>query len=385
MSGVQRAKVAVALAFALNGLALSSWLSRVPAVRDELGLSTSEVGLLLLCLSAGAVSALPLSGSLVTRLGPGRAVLAGALVVAAGLAGLSLGLALGSPAVAGAFLFVFGAGSSPWDVAMNVEAADVERRLGRPVMPRFHAGFSLGTVVGGAIGAAAAALSVPVAAQLLVTVVAVVAVVAVAVRRFLPVVHEESAAPRPRARDAWRDRRTVLIGVFVLAFALTEGVANDWIALALVDGHGATESLGAVGYGVFVAAMTIGRLTGGSALHRWGRVPTLRAAAGTALVGLLLVVFGGPLVLVLVGAALWGIGAALGFPLGMSAAADDPVRAASRVAVVSSIAYTAFLAGPPLIGLLAQVGGILRALLVVLVALAVAFTLASSTREPGTP
>ena len=385
MSGVQRAKVAVALAFALNGLALSSWLSRVPAVRDELGLSTSEVGLLLLCLSAGAVSALPLSGSLVTRLGPGRAVLAGALVVAVGLAGLSLGLALGSPAVAGAFLFVFGAGSSPWDVAMNVEAADVERRLGRPVMPRFHAGFSLGTVVGGAIGAAAAALSVPVAAQLLVTVVAVVAVVAVAVRRFLPVVHEESAAPRPRARDAWRDRRTVLIGVFVLAFALTEGVANDWIALALVDGHGATESLGAVGYGVFVAAMTIGRLTGGSALHRWGRVPTLRAAAGTALVGLLLVVFGGPLVLVLVGAALWGIGAALGFPLGMSAAADDPVRAASRVAVVSSIAYTAFLAGPPLIGLLAQVSDILRALLVVVVALVVAFTLSSSTREPGTP
>ena len=385
MFGVQRAKVAVALAFALNGLALSSWLSRVPAVRDELGLSTSEVGLLLLCLSAGAVSALPLSGSLVTRLGPGRAVLAGALVVAVGLAGLSLGLALGSPTVAGAFLFVFGAGSSPWDVAMNVEAADVERRLGRPVMPRFHAGFSLGTVVGGAIGAVTAALAVPVAAQLLVTVVAVVSVVAVAVRRFLPVVHEESAAPRPRARDAWRDRRTVLIGVFVLAFALTEGVANDWIALALVDGHGATESLGAVGYGVFVAAMTIGRLTGGSALQRWGRVPTLRAAAGTALVGLLLVVFAGPLVLVLVGAALWGIGAALGFPLGMTAAADDPVRAASRVAVVSSIAYTAFLAGPPLIGLLAQVSDILRALLVVVVALVVAFTLSSTTREPGTP
>lgn len=385
MFGVQRAKVAVALAFALNGLALSSWLSRVPAVRDELSLSTSELGLLLLCLSAGAVSALPLSGSLVTRLGPGRAVLAGALVVAVGLAGLSLGLALGSPAVAGAFLFVFGAGSSPWDVAMNVEAADVERRLGRPAMPRFHAGFSLGTVVGGAVGAAAAALSVPVAAQLLVTAVAVVSVVAVAVRRFLPVVHEVSAAPRPRARDAWRDRRTVLIGLFVLAFALTEGVANDWIALALVDGHGATESLGAVGYGVFVAAMTIGRLTGGSVLHRWGRVPTLRAAAGTALVGLLLVVFGGPLVLVLVGAALWGIGAALGFPLGMSAAADDPVRAASRVTVVSSIAYTAFLAGPPLIGLLAQVSDILRALLVVVVALVVAFTLASSTRESAAP
>lgn len=380
--GVQRAKVAVAVAFAVNGLGLSSWLSRVPAVRDELGLSTAEVGLLLLCLSAGAVSALVFSGPLVTRLGPGRAVLTGAVVVVVGLAGLALGLAVGSPVLAGVFLFAFGAGSSPWDVAMNVEAADVERRLGRPVMPRFHAGFSLGTVVGAGVGAAAAALGVPVAAQLLVTAVVVLVAVVVVVRRFLPVVDAEVEDGRPRARDAWRERRTVLIGLFVLAFALTEGVANDWIALALVDGHGATESLGAVGFGVFVAAMTLGRLTGGSALQRFGRVPTLRAAAGTALVGLLLVVFGGPIVLVLAGAALWGIGASLGFPLGMSAAADDPVRAASRVAVVSAIGYTAFLAGPPLIGLLAQASDILRALLVVVVALVVAFTLSSSTREP---
>jgi len=380
---VRRAKVAVAVAFALNGFAFSSWLSRVPAVRDELNLSTSQLGLVLLCLSAGAFVALPSSGPLVTRLGPARAVLVGAVVVASALAGLALALSIGSAPLAAVFLFAFGVGFSPWDVAMNVEAADVERRVGRPIMPRFHAGFSLGTVAGAGVGAGAAALAVSVAAQIVVTSVLVAIVVAVAVGRFLPVDAAEPDAPRARARDAWRDRRTVLIGLFVLAFALTEGVANDWLALALVDGHAASESLAAAGYGVFVAAMTVGRLTGSSVLQRWGRVPTLRAAAATALVGLLLVVFGGSVFVALAGGALWGVGAALGFPLGMSAAADDPVRAASRVSVVASIGYTAFLAGPPLVGLIAQASNILRALLVVVVALVVAFALASSTREPA--
>jgi len=378
---VQRAKVAVALAFALNGLALSSWLSRVPAVRDELALSTAQVGLLLLCLSLGAVLAIPLSGGLVTRLGPARAVLAGSLVVGVSLAGLAMALVVGSAPLAGVFLFTFGTGSSPWDVAMNVEGADVERRVGRPIMPRFHAGFSLGTVAGAGIGASSAALRIPVSAQLGATAVLVVAVMAAEVRRFLPVHPATEDTGRVRARDAWRDRRTILVGLFVLTFALTEGVANDWLALALVDGHGASQSMGAVGFGVFVAAMTAGRLTGGSLLARYGRVPTLRAAVVVALAGLLLVVFGEPPLLVLIGAALWGVGASLGFPVGMSAAADDPARAASRVAVVASIGYTAFLAGPPLIGVVAQANGILRALLLVVVALVVAFVLAGSTRQ----
>jgi len=378
---VQRAKVAVALAFALNGLALSSWLSRVPAVRDELALSTAQVGLLLLCLSLGAVLAIPLSGALVTRLGPARAVLAGSLVVGVSLAGLAMALVVGSAPLAGVFLFTFGTGSSPWDVAMNVEGADVERRVGRPIMPRFHAGFSLGTVAGAGLGASSAALRIPVSAQLGVTAVLVVAVMAAEVRRFLPVHPATEDTGRVRARDAWRDRRTILVGLFVLAFALTEGVANDWLALALVDGHGASQSMGAVGFGVFVAAMTVGRLTGGSLLARYGRVPTLRAAVVVALAGLLLVVFGEPPLLVLIGSALWGVGASLGFPVGMSAAADDPARAASRVAVVASIGYTAFLAGPPLIGVVAQANGILRALLLVVVALVVAFVLAGSTRQ----
>jgi predicted MFS family arabinose efflux permease len=265
---------------------------------------------------------------------------------------------------------------------MNVAGADVERRRGRTLMPRLHAAFSVGTVVGGLVGAASAAAGVPLAAQVTVAAVLAPAVLVGAVRWFLPAesaVAEEPGAPALGMR-AWVEPRTLLIGVVTLAFAFTEGSANDWLAVALVDGHRTGEVLGALGFGAFVTAMTVGRLTGGALLERFGRVAVLRATALLALVGLLLVTLAGPVPLVLAGALLWGLGASLGFPVGMSAAADDPARAANRVSVVSSIAYTAFLAGPPLIGLLAERTGILRALFVVLAALVIGLLLTGAVR-----
>jgi MFS family permease len=186
---------------------------------------------------------------------------------------------------------------------------------------------------------------------------------------------------------AWREPRTLLVGVMVLGFAFTEGSANDWMAIAFVDGYGTGEVVGAVAFGVFVSAMTIARLVGGVALQRFGRVPVLRMSAGLALAGLLLVLVGGSTPAALVGALLWGAGAALGFPVGMSAAADDPARAAVRVSVVSSIGYCAFLAGPPLIGLLAEHVGILRALFVVLGALVLGLLCSGAARplHPAEP
>ena len=380
----ERARTAVAVVFVVNGLAFASWISRLPAVRDALALSPAQLGLLLLCLSGGAVVALPLSGPVIARVGPAAAVLGGASTVAAGLVTVAAGVASGSVVVAGTGLVLTGLGTSTWDVAMNVEAADVEHRLGRVLMPRFHAGFSVGTVGGALLGAGAAALSVPVAAQLVATALVAVLAVTVAVRAFLPVV---AVAPqdRPSARTAWREPRTLAIGLLVLAFALTEGTANDWLTIALVDGHGTSEAVGALGFGVFVAAMTVVRTVGGTLLGRYGRPAVLRAGAGVAAVGLLLVVLADPLPLVVLGALLWGSGAALGFPVGMSAAADDPVRAPVRVSVVSSLGYTAFLAGPPLVGFLAEAAGILRALLVVLVALAVGALAAGASRPVGRP
>ncbi|MGA5305121.1 MFS transporter [Nucisporomicrobium flavum] len=367
---LERAKVAVGVTFATNGLAFGGWLARAPAVRDDLGLSPAGFGLLLLCLSGAAVAAIPLAGPLVQRLGPARAVLFGSMSVVAGLVGLGLGAAAGSVPLAGFGLVLIGMGNSTWDVAMNVEGADVERRLGRTLMPRFHAGFSVGTVGGAGMSAGAAAAGVSVTAQVLLTAALAAAVMLVTVRRFLPVPQADGEpAPHGRVRDAWREPRTLLIGVIMLGFGFTEGAANDWLAIGLVDGYGASEAVGAIGFGFFVTAMTLGRLFGGSAIERWGRVTTLRLTAVSALAGLLLVVSGIGIPAVLAGALLWGAGASLGFPIGMSAAADDPLRAAIRVSVAGSIGYGAFLAGPPLIGLLAEHVGVLSALLVVVVAI----------------
>jgi MFS family permease len=182
-------------------------------------------------------------------------------------------------------------------------------------------------------------------------------------------------------RQAWREPRTVLIGLIMLGFGFTEGVANDWLAISLVDGYQSSETVAALGYGTFVTAMTLSRLFGGEAIGRWGRVRVLRATVLSGAAGVLLVIAGAGVPLVLVGALLWGAGASLGFPIGMSAAADDPARAAIRVSVAGSIGYAAFLAGPPLVGVLAQHFGVLQAMLCVFVALAIGL-LTSGAAKP---
>ncbi len=366
----RRARDAVAMVFALNGFAFASWVSRIPDTRDALELSPGRLGLLLLALSVGSVVALPTAGMWVHRFGAGRVVAAAAVVDAVGLAVAGLGAGLvQDPWLTAAGLFLLGFGSGTWDVAMNVEGAAVEHRSLRTIMPRFHAAFSLGTVAGAAAGAAAAGLGLAVAWHLGLAAVLVGLAPFLAVRWFLPTDEEAGEASHRSAWRAWLEPRTLAIGLMVLAMALTEGVANDWLAVALVDGYDVEPWVGASGFALFVTAMTVGRLTGGALLDRFGRVPVLWGTMAVAAAGVLLVVFGPNLTVAALGIVLWGLGASLGFPVGMSAAADDPAHAAARVSVVSTIGYTAFLAGPPLLGFLGDRVGVLNALLLVAVLL----------------
>jgi MFS family permease len=379
-----RARNAAAATFALNGLVLGSLVSRIPAIRDELGLTTSQLGFLLLATSAGSVLALPSAGAIVARLGPSRTVRAGAIVASAGIAvaGFGGGIVANIVMVA-AGLFALGAGSGVWDVAMNVEGADVERQLGWTIMPRFHAAWSLGSVAGAGAGALAARLDVAIETQLLATAAIVLGGVLVAVSFFTPVApvaERRDPANRRVALTAWREPRTLLIGVMVLSAALVEGAANDWLALALVDGYRTSHAVAAIGFGVFVTAMTVGRVTGTWLLDRYGRVVVLRTCIALAIAGVAVFVVGASTPLAFVGSALWGLGASLGFPVGMSAAADDERFAAQRVSVVASIGYMAFLAGPPLIGLLAEWVGILLALSVLIATMVLSLAVTGAAR-----
>ncbi len=374
------ARNAVAAVFVLNGFGFASLFSRVPDVRRGLDLDNSGLGLLLLVGAAGSVLALPSAGSLIRRVGAAAVVRSGGLLVALGLTLIAIGIdAMGSIGATAFGLFVYGVGTGVWDVAMNVEGAAVERELGRAILPRFHAGWSLGSVSGAGVGVLVTALDVPVAGHLALAA-ALTLLVVPATRTFLPVEPEPERGPS--AWSAWREPRTLALGLMVLAFALTEGAANDWLALALIDGYDVERWVGVAGFAVFVMAMTTGRLLGTMVLDRFGRVLVLRATAALALSGLMLLVLGQHPALVGLGVVAWGLGASLGFPVGMSAGADDPARAAARVSVVSTIGYAAFLAGPPVLGFVADQVGTLESLLVVAVLLVPTTLLVSAAKEP---
>jgi MFS family permease len=384
-SRVRGARNAVYVVFTAAGFAFASWAARIPQVRSQLRVSPGVLGLILLSIAIGSTIAMPLSGLVITRIGERRTVLVMSLISALGLATVAVGYQHGiQPVVAGLFLFGFGMGN--WDVAMNVQAAAVEQALGRSIMPRFHAGWSIGTVAGAGLGAIMVAARVPVTAHLL----AVAAVVAIAVpaaaRRFLPhaAAPEPAAATRRSPLSAWTEPRTLLIGLFVLCMAFTEGTGNDWLSLGVIIGYHAAPVVGTLALATFLAAMTVGRWFGPRFIDRFGRVRMLRAGAATALAGLLVIVFGRFLPAALAGAVLLGLGTSLGFPVGLSAAADDPRYAPGRVSTASSIGYVAFLAGPPAIGFLGDHVGVLQALSLAGVVLVLAFLLGPVTAPlPG--
>ena len=384
-ASVRAGVLATYAAFIFNGFAFASWTSRIPQVRDGLQLDPSELGLLLLAIAAGSLIALPLSGMVVARLGSRRTVATMAVVNGTALAVVAIGYQFGVlPVVAGLFFFGFAQGA--WDVAMNVQGALVERTLKRAIMPRFHAGFSVGTVAGALVGSGMVALDVPVTAHLLAVGALVAVLVPFSVRGFLvdsAEVDDRSRDPvRRQALTAWREPRTLMIGFFVLAFAFAEGTGNDWTSVALIDGYGTSEVAGTLGFTAFLAAMTAGRWFGPGLLDRHGRVPVIRVMALVSVVGVLLFVFGQFTVVAFIGAIMWGGGLSLGFPVGMSAGADEPEMAAPRVSVIASIGYCAFLAGPPLVGFLGDQLSVLTAVTAVAVLLAVAIALAGAIRPP---
>ena len=402
---VARARVLLLGLFALNGLTFSSWLARLPTVRDELGLSTGQLGTVLLASSAGSLAMVVIAGALVTRFGGRRILLVSTVGFTLAYVFMGIGPTVGSVAMLVVGVMLNGMSFALCNVPLNVETAAVERRMGRTMLPHFHAAFSVGAVVGSGLGGLASHAGVPLTVQFGVT-----AVVALAWRlgSISHVILDTVAAPRraavaastlaasvlgvpgtavrrrrlASALDAWREPRTLLIGTVIMAAALSEGSANNWLSLAVVDGFGRAEAVGAVVLAVFIGSMTLVRLLGTRLIDRCGRVAVLRVSGLVALAGLLLFGLAPNLPVAGVGVMAWGFGAALAFPIGIAAASDDPMRAAARVSVISAFSSVASLAAPPLVGLVAQSIGIRHALLLITAAMVVSVLLARSVGRP---
>lgn len=386
-----RWRAAIFAIFLASGLSIATWASRVPGIKQALELDNAQVGMLLLGMGVASIIGISTSPAVMARTGARRGMLAAMLLFALGIALVGLGATVfGSVAIVLLGMALFGFGNGCVDVMMNVEATAIEQQMGRTILPVFHAFFSFGTVLGAGIGALAAHLAIDVATHavtmgVLIAVIAVVCFFQVPVRE-AALDPEDHVKPPFRARmhtalEAWREPRTYLIGVVMLGMSFAEGGANDWIALGTEQGHGFAEGTGAVSLAVFSIGMTTVRLFGGPLVDRFGRVAVLRILAVAAASGILLFILAPTFPLVLVGAALWGIGASLGFPLGMSAAADDPAKAAARVSAAATIGYISFLGGPPVLGVISEHIGLLNTLFI-LVALVVMSGLFSGAARP---
>ncbi|WP_082478005.1 MFS transporter [Microbacterium sp. Leaf320] len=388
-----RWRTAIFAIFLASGLSIATWASRVPDIKLALEVDKAQVGMLLLGAGIASIIGISTSPAIMARTGARLGMMVSIFTFASGVALIGIGAnVLGSYAVVLIGLVLFGLGNGCVDVMMNVEATAIEQHSGKTILPLFHAFFSFGTVIGAGLGALAAQLQINVFTHTLVIAVLIAAIGVVSIasvpRRQEALDPSEDDAEKPHWRErmhvamsAWREPRTYAIGVVMLGMSFAEGGANDWLALGVAEDHGGGTALGAAALATFSVAMTVVRVFGGPLVDRFGRVAVLRILAVAAASGILLFILAPSLPLVFAGAALWGIGASLGFPLGMSAAADDPAKAAARVSAAATIGYISFLGGPPVLGFISEHIGLLNTLFI-LVGLVVLSGLFSGAARP---
>ena len=388
-----RWRTAIFAIFLASGLSIATWASRVPDIKLALEVDKAQVGMLLLGAGIASIIGISTSPAIMARTGARLGMMVSIFTFASGVALIGIGAnVLGSYAVVLIGLVLFGLGNGCVDVMMNVEATAIEQHSGKTILPLFHAFFSFGTVIGAGLGALAAQLQINVFTHTLVVAIAIATIGVISITS----VPRRAEALDPTADDgekvhwrermhvamsAWREPRTYAIGVVMLGMSFAEGGANDWLALGVAEDHGGGTALGAAALATFSVAMTVVRVFGGPRVDRFGRVAVLRILSVAAASGILLFILAPSLPLVFVGAALWGVGASLGFPLGMSAAADDPAKAAARVSAAATIGYISFLGGPPVLGFISEHIGLLNTLYI-LVGLVVLSGLFSGAARP---
>ncbi|MEV6498621.1 MFS transporter [Streptomyces prunicolor] len=376
-----RLRITLTAFFALDGFIFAGWVVRIPAIKQQTGASASTLGLALLGVSAGAVITMMLTGRLCHRYGNHQVT-----VVCAVLLSLSVSLPplTHSPLTLGLVLLIFGAAYGGINVAFNSAAVDLVRAMRRPIMPSFHAAFSLGGMVGAGLGGLVAGFLTPTQHLFGLTVIGllVTAVVGRELLRLQPPAPPQDSPNEvaPPRRLTPRTRGLVFtFGLIALCTAFGEGALADWSALHLEQDLDATAGAAAIGYSCFALAMTAGRLTGTRLLERLGRTRTLVSGGTVAALGMLLGALAPTLWAAVLGFVITGLGLANLFPVAVERAGS--LAGPDGVAIASTLGYGGMLLGPPAIGFMADWYSLPAALTSVAALAAVAAVIGFLTRH----
>jgi len=369
---------AIAAVFFVNGVTLASWISRIPTLTERLELGPGQVGLALMALAAGALVAFPITGRLVDTRSSAFTVLIFGLVMILSLPILAVApqLLVLVPA-----LLLFGFGNGGMDVSMNAQGIQVERFAGRSIINSLHGCFSLGAFTGAAIGAGVTQLEVPPLVHFL-----GVSVFGLAhlwsIHRWLIPDARDPRQSEAAAAFALPPRSLWLLGALALCTSVGEGAMSDWSGLYLRDVLGTSSGVAALGFAAYSVAMLVGRFTGDALVRRFGAPLLVRAGGVLAALGLGVALVLNQPGIMLLGFAAVGLGLSIVYPLVFSAAGNHPTVSAGRaVASVATVGYGGFLAGPPVLGWLAELSS-LRATMALVVLLAVlTAALANATRS----
>lgn len=350
--GLRTPRRAVSAMFMLNGAFYGMWASRVPAIAEMHQLSEAVLGILLLCMCAGAIVSFPLAGRFIDRMGSAPVTKGLAIAYGATLAGLAF-----APGVLllGLALFAFGAAHGAMDVSMNAWAGEVEKARGKPIMSSFHAMWSLGSGLGAATGFLAVHLGASPMVHFLIGGIIVLAIA-------LPFGFIQWQSPKSGKQPGnshpifvFPKGALAFVGLMGLCAGLGEGAMGDWGAIFLVQIALTNEGTAALGYTCFSVAMVVMRLAGDVIIARLGAVRTARLSGLVAASGSLLAVTVATMPAILVGFAMMGIGYALVVPLAFSRASnDDTMSPGPAIAAVATFGYGGGLFGPVVIGFLAD-------------------------------
>jgi len=357
---------------------LASWISRIPTLTERLDLSPGQVGFALMALAAGALVAFPIAGRLIDTRSSAFTVVSFGLVMI-----LSLPFVGVAPQLLMLFvtLFVLGFGNGGMDVSMNAQGVQVERFVDRSIISSLHGCFSLGAFMGAAVGAGVAQFAAPPLVHFLG--VSVFGLAALSwIRRWLIPDTKDPRKSDAAAAFALPPRSLWLLGALALCASVGEGAIADWGGLYLRDVLEASSGVAALGFAAFSVAMLVGRFSGDALVRRFGAPRLVRAGGMLAALGLGIALLLNQPSIMLVGFAAVGLGLSIVYPLVFSAAGNHPTVSAGRaVASVATVGYGGFLAGPPILGWLAELTS-LRAMMGFVVFLAaLTAVLANATRS----